>query len=218
MKKLLVVLAWLLLISQLAISGLMLASGNDFMVYSSPSLVFAGFLGLFIKNFRKNNLSSDIVNHQKQDEINAIYRRFQNNDLPIVTPQKAIIQVGEIACSVAKASLMEKQTIGYKAGTAGVSFRVAKGLTLRTGGIQGRIVKDLIPVAHGELVITDSRIIFAGDTKSISSDLKQLISVNNYADGIAYSDHKKTYQFMIMNEYDRIKTQAILERMTRNKS
>ncbi|GAC1379854.1 MAG: hypothetical protein NVSMB40_19520 [Aquirhabdus sp.] len=94
-----------------------------------------------------------------------------------IRPAKALVKPGEKAYAAVMASLQEVKTVGYSAGTSGISVRVAKGVTLRTGGARGRAVKGMVSVATGELVITDKRLIFAGDSKSFAIPLEDLLSI-----------------------------------------
>jgi hypothetical protein len=91
------------------------------------------------------------------------------------------------------ASLQETKTVGYSAGSTGMSVRVAKGVTLRTSGTRGKAIKGMVSVSSGELVITDKRVIFAGDKKSFAIPLGDLINTTNYNDGFGFSDSKTTY-------------------------
>jgi hypothetical protein len=52
--------------------------------------------------------------------------------LTAIQPRKAIIKNGEAAFAAVTAELQEVKTVGYSAGSSGVSVRVAKGVTLRT--------------------------------------------------------------------------------------
>jgi hypothetical protein len=110
-----------------------------------------------------------------------------------IRPTQALLQRGEVAYASLNATLSETQTVGYTAQSSGVSVRVMKGVRVHSGGTRGHAVKGVVAVASGELVITNLRVIFAGDAKSFSIQLPKLINVTNYSDGIAFHDDHKTY-------------------------
>ena len=110
-----------------------------------------------------------------------------------IRPSQALLKPDEKAYGAIAASLQEEKTLGYSAGTQGVSVRVAKGLTLRTSGTRAMPVKGMVEVAKGELVITDRRVIFAGDRKSFVLANADLINTTNYSDGFGFTDGAKTY-------------------------
>lgn len=114
-----------------------------------------------------------------------------------ITPSRAMLKPGEKAYGAATASLLENKVVGYQAGTSGVSVRVAKGVTVRAGGMRGGSVKDWVTVAEGELVITDRRVVFAGDRKSFSIAFDDLLSVTPYSDGFAFGDERTTRTVII---------------------
>ena len=119
-----------------------------------------------------------------------------------IRPTKALLKAGEKAYGSVAASLQEVQTVGYSAGTSGVSVRVAKGVTLRTSGTRARAVKGMVSVAAGELVVTDQRIIFAGDRKAFAIPLDELLNTTNYTDGFGFNTSKSTYTLLTESDRD----------------
>ena len=63
--------------------------------------------------------------------------------LPIVIDCSLALQDGECChySASAKRIIPKEKTVGYTSGSAGVSFRVAKGVTLRTGSSRGSAIK-----------------------------------------------------------------------------
>lgn len=62
----------------------------------------------------------------------------------------------------------------------------------RVGGRRGHIVTDtaVLPVGSGELINTNKRIVFRGDTKSFNLRLDKLLELNVYSDGVRLTDDK----------------------------
>lgn len=74
---------------------------------------------------------------------------------------------------------------------------MAKGVSIGTGGGRSRAIKENLIVANGEFVITNKRIIFAGDRKSFESTLYKLTSFETYADGIVFHIDTKSYTLFL---------------------
>lgn len=110
-----------------------------------------------------------------------------------IKPRQVLLKGDEKAYAAVQASLQEMKTLGFKAGTTGVSIRVARGVTLRSAGTRGQAVKGMVAVASGELALTDRRIVFAGDLKSFAINLDDLISITPYDDGFGFGDSRSTH-------------------------
>lgn len=132
-----------------------------------------------------------------------------------IRPSQALVKAGEKAYGAVKASLQEVKTVGYSAGTTGMSVRVAKGVTLRTSGTRGKAVKGMVSVATGELVITDKRVIFSGDQKFFAIPLDDLLGTTNYSDGFGFSDSKTTYTLITNDERGRLLFAVALNKVVR---
>lgn len=121
-----------------------------------------------------------------------------------IQPTTALLKSGEKAYGSVQASLKEVKTVGFSAGTTGISFRVAKGLSLRSSSTRGRAVRSMVNVADGELVVTNQRIIFAGDRKGFSIKLDNLINTTDYSDGFGFNDNRSTYTLTTGNATGRL--------------
>lgn len=72
----------------------------------------------------------------------------------------------------------KEQVIGYTGKSSGVSIRVAKGVTIRSGGIGSRAVRDTIRQSSiGDLLITNKRIIFVGKDDSFEFQVGKISTV-----------------------------------------
>ena len=152
---------------------------------------------------------------QKKAEDAEILQEMMAQPLTGIKPRQAILKSGEKAYGSVAARLQEVQTVGYSAGTSGVSMRVAKGLTVRTGGVRAHAVKGAVIVASGELVITDKRVLFAGDKKSFDISRDNILNVTHYNDGFAFHDSKKTYTLLTENDRDRAAFGIAVEKILR---
>lgn len=130
-----------------------------------------------------------------------------------VSPGRALLKPGEVAYATSSASLMKPQTVGYAGGSAGASVRVAKGVSIRTSSTRAKAVKGLVSVATGDLVATNTRIIFAGDSKSFYIALSNLLSVTPFNDGFSLSDGKSSYMLRIEGAHACATFGVVLEKL-----
>lgn len=86
-------------------------------------------------------------------------------------------------------------------------------MTLRSGGSRRKAVKGAVTIASGELVITDKRVVFAGDKKSFTIQLGDLINTTNYKDGFGFSNEKATYTMITGDGPGRIFFAATLDKV-----
>ena len=74
----------------------------------------------------------------------------------------------------------------YVGGSAGMSFRVAKGVYFRTSAFKGHPVDttEAVNVGCGALLITNKHLFWISSLKVVKIPVKKLISVNPFSDGI----------------------------------
>ena len=138
----------------------------------------------------------------------------RTGDLVPLDQLEVVLQKGEIAYASSNAQLFEVRVTGYKGKTSGFSFHVAKGVTFRTGAIRGHAERDLVPVAKGKLVVTNQRVIFNGDAKSVTLRHKSIVGVQALSDGLQISDSRHTVYFLTgdshMDEMFKIASQRLI--------
>lgn len=80
----------------------------------------------------------------------------------------------------------EKITCEYVGGNRGMSFRICKGVTYRTGSFKGRPVEKshMDKIGVGSLVITNKHFFFHCPTASSKIPFKKIIGVSPYSDGL----------------------------------
>jgi hypothetical protein len=86
------------------------------------------------------------------------------------------------------AELLKRQAVReWQSGSAGISFRIAKGVRFSTSQTRGRMVtvgSTLVPSDSGPIVVTSRRVVFLGDERTIEVPLSKLISLDVFDDGI----------------------------------
>lgn len=82
--------------------------------------------------------------------------------------------------------LQEKITREYVGGSRGMSYRICKGLTYRTGSFKGHPVErsTMETIGVGEFVITDKNFFFHCPTASVKIPYKKLVGLTPYSDGL----------------------------------
>lgn len=80
----------------------------------------------------------------------------------------------------------EKIIREYQGGSRGMSYRICKGVTYRTGSFKGRPVErsSMDKVGVGSLVITNKHFFFHCPTASVKIPFSKLVGVTPYSDGL----------------------------------
>ena len=84
---------------------------------------------------------------------------------PVVNYQGFFGHTGEIILYATPAATFKdkEQVVGYTGKSAGASIRVAKGMTIRTGGSGGSPIRSAVRKHNpGDLIITNKRVVFIG--------------------------------------------------------
>jgi hypothetical protein len=66
----------------------------------------------------------------------------------------------------------------------GPSFRIAKGVYFRLGGLQAESHEELREIDQGIITLTNKRFVFSGLKRTLNVSLKDIVSVEPYEDGI----------------------------------
>ena len=83
---------------------------------------------------------------------------------------------------------------GYTGGSGGISVRVAKGVTLRSGSSKGRAVRQTVLEKYpGTLYITSQRVILNSMKYGFEKPIKNFSSFQLYKDGVNLTFGKETY-------------------------
>lgn len=115
---------------------------------------------------------------------------------PVPWPAGFLSEPGERHVWTWDAEVMEWNTSRtYVGDTAGMSFRVAKGVTLRTGGVRGHFEKNegYVSLGMGQVTVTNRAMLVSCGGQAMRLPHKKLVHVQRYADGVAiqYSGRDK---------------------------
>ena len=87
---------------------------------------------------------------------------------------------------------------------SGFSFRVAKGVTYRTGGFKGHPVEHsyMDNAGTGSLYITNKHIIFHSSMRSVKIPYKKIIGLNPYQDGMGVQQDGANAKRLVFQGFD----------------
>jgi len=114
-----------------------------------------------------------------QLKIGNVPISIQQEESPIILKNKEKLYV-----ALSNISLSEPRAV-RTGGYGGPSVRLAKGLSFRLGGFKAESHEELRNIDQGTFTLTDKRIVFSGNKKTISVSLNKVISINPYSDGIS---------------------------------
>lgn len=129
----------------------------------------------------------------------ALIGQINSGIIPVVKTDKIMLSNGE-ACHFAERAILvtEKTTKHYNGRHNGFSFRVAKGVTYRTGQSRGTPVEEKSTVkTKGVFYITDKRLIFVADENGFEKKLSSLTAITPYSNAVKMQFGNKTFTLMV---------------------
>lgn len=162
----------------------------------------AAFCWLAIKPSRAE------VRIQKLDEeLKAALSRISSIDeWPVVqNPVSIMLRNGEICYfqKDAAVAITKNEVVGRTGGYGGMSFRVAKGITLHSGKSAGKVVRENVQYTYrGILSITNQRFIMTGE-KGFEQPVEKLTAISPYGlgAGVMLQFGKSNYAILMRTPY-----------------
>jgi len=74
----------------------------------------------------------------------------------------------------------------------GFSVRMMKGVSMRFGGFQGGVEKQVSPIDEGNFILSNKRIVFVGEKKSVEFPLTHINTIDVIENGFSLSRKRKT--------------------------
>jgi len=120
-------------------------------------------------------------------------------------PQRILPKRGEIVHLQTESALLKEVAIRqWQGGSSGVSFRIAKGVSYRTGQVKGRSVvigSEIRVEDTGVLSVTSTRVAFLGDRKTVDIPYTKLVGLDVFSDGVTLrSSSRQNAVVMRLNE------------------
>ncbi len=124
---------------------------------------------------------------------------FKGVDTPVImkTNEELLFALPNVTLKEPRA--VRKSSGGY----AGPSFRIAKGVYFRMGrfGSTGESHQEIRDIDRGILTVTGERFIFSGNMKTINLDLREIVQVDPFIDGLAlHKEGREKTQYFVWNE------------------
>lgn len=152
-------------------------------------------MGLLSNLFMSNNLEESIPQFMPQ----AIIDQINHGIIPTINTDKVLLSNGE-KCHFAERAILvtEKTTKHYTGRYNGFSFRVAKGVTYRTGRSKGTPVEEKQTIkTKGIFYITTKRIIFIADENGFEKKIKSITAITPYSNAIKMQLASKNITLMV---------------------
>lgn len=176
---------------------------RDYDIYNMlVSFLVAIMVGGLSCYFFNKNSKKNIEKRQKQ----AILRQtslteetlagIEEGKIPTVYADKLILNPDEICHYYTNATrlITKNRVVGYSGSSGGISVRVTKGISLKTGSHQGTPIRgDVTEETRGRLFITNKRIIFMSVKNSFEIKLEKIIATEYYSNGIGIQNDKDYY-------------------------
>lgn len=176
---------------------------EDFIVY----IVIFGLLFYLYKtlklNKNKKSLKENISTSNKFSSLlpESVIDNINSGVLCEYTPPSEVILLpGEICHFIDKSTLIKEKLgiVGYQGGSSGISVRIAKGVSMRSGAHKGQAVRDIISEYFpGVLYLTNERIIFSSEKNGFSQKLNKLTTITPADGGLSLQFGNYTYKIMV---------------------
>lgn len=178
-----------------------LAAGNDdgnlLLAIAAVFLLLAcisGWYAIGIKEKRLGKRQKELEEYRSS----RIQELMQMTSLPVVaSPVSVILKPGEVCHFQSEACIIQfkEQVVGYTGSSGGVSVRVAKGITLRSGSSRGKPIRGKVAKSFpGIFTMTNQRFVMTGE-KGFEYPIEKLTSMEpwNGYDGITLQFGKSMY-------------------------
>lgn len=163
--------------------------------------VVAFFILWKSRKVKKETAAVQRLNQQRNQELLDKLKNARVSDLvPIQSPVGIFLGPGEACffqCPASSVEIKEK-TVGYQNSSAGVSFRIAKGVSLRSsGGKATPIRKNVTTLYHGVFSITNKRLIMVSSKGGFDTPVSKITSIMPTANSVLFQFGSKQYNIQM---------------------
>ncbi len=141
-------------------------------------------------NMEAEALKRQEIAKQKEKDANDFLIGLENGRIPInYNGQSPVILKKDEVISIImeNINLQEPRAVRQtQAAYGGPTIRVAKGVSFRMGGASARSEshEEIRVIDNGKLVLTNRRLIFIGSKRTVNIDLRKIMAIVAYKDGI----------------------------------
>jgi len=110
----------------------------------------------------------------------------------------------------------QKTRTTYEGGSAGISFRVAKGVYLRTGSFKGHPVHttEMRLIGTGLFAITNKNVYFSSSSKSLKIPINKILTLEPYEDAIGFQKDSSSAKPQVFKNLDGWFTYNLISALT----
>lgn len=148
---------------------------------------------------RKAKRQTDAVSFMTDQELQQI----QAGVLPELASVPVVLSEGEVAHFYAPARryITKTKAVGRTGSGGGVSVRVAKGVSVRTGGGASQTVYDDVTDSFGGVVVlTNRRIVFLAKQNGFDCKLSAISAILPEGDGLMIQAGAKNYRLAVVQQ------------------
>lgn len=130
-------------------------------------------------------------------------QQIQGGVLPVLSSVPVVLEEGEVAHFFAPARryITKKKAVGRTGSGGGVSVRVAKGVSVRSGGGASQTVYDDVTDAFdGLAVLTNRRIVFLAKQNGFDCKLSAISAILPEGDGLMIQAGAKNYRLAVSQQ------------------
>lgn len=172
-------------------------AGIDVLLYFVAAVV--GFVLLIWCVNRASRMRRDKAEQQAQDaqeeRTRALAPWLQEPLPPIAMPVGLAFEAGELAYYSGSAVILGEHTQTRRVGgSAGPSFRVAKGVYFHTSAFASQPVRQTYTAVddRGILTVTNMRVIFIGAKHSLAWPVSKILSLTPFTDGVQVNPENRS--------------------------
>ena len=133
----------------------------------------------------KSNIKSNIPTEILEKQFDDLVDSFVSGEHSKNFPSNLMLKKGErLVFDVPNISLCEERSVRVKGGYQGFSIRLMKGVSYRFGGFQGGTERQVTELDKGNLILTNKRLVFSGETNSKEIPLSKINTIEPLDHGI----------------------------------
>lgn len=155
------------------------------------------------KTYLSEEIKKRIYLHNQKNPYTDVLPFELNIRYPKINYDGFFPQKGEAIIYAALAIEFEdkEKVVGYTGKSSGASVRVAKGLTLHTGGRGGKAIRENVrETTSGDYILTNKRVIFIANNKGFEYKLDKITAVKPTGSNTLYIQAGKTIKNILFDE------------------
>jgi hypothetical protein len=145
----------------------------------------------------------------------AVLHQVRAGKLPIIEVKGPLLEEGEPVHWATAAELYEEKVIRRysQGGYSGISVPIYKGIRWHAGGYRTQPVVQtgMVATDHGNLFVTDRRVVYVGQQRSFSIPYKHVLAIQGYSDAVAVQKDGMTAKPVYFKNQDPELVSAILQ-------